>query len=72
MLPIKIGIIIYCKYLISDYSPTPILDALTLDMRLEKPFKIQAKTLPYIMNNRNIIAQAQAGRVNIPLVYSLK
>ena len=42
-------------------SPAPILDALTLEMRLEKPFKIQAKTLPYIMANRNIIAQAQAG-----------
>lgn len=41
--------------------PAPVLDALTLDMRLERPFKIQAKTLPYIMSGRNIIAQAQAG-----------
>ena len=26
-----------------------------------KPFKIQASTLPYILDGRNIIAQAQAG-----------
>jgi hypothetical protein len=42
-------------------SPGPILDALVLDMKKEKPFKIQASTLPYILQGRNIIAQAQAG-----------
>ena len=43
------------------YSPAPILDALVLDMKKEKPFKIQASTLPYILQGRNVIAQAQAG-----------
>jgi len=41
--------------------PTPILEALTLDMRFDKPSAIQASTIPLILDGRNVIAQAQAG-----------
>ena len=42
-------------------SPPAILDALTLDMRFDKPSAIQASTIPLILDGRNVIAQAQAG-----------
>ena len=42
-------------------SPPSILDALTLDMRFDKPSAIQASTIPLILDGRNVIAQAQAG-----------
>ena len=41
--------------------PIPILEALTLDMRFDKPSAIQASTIPLILDGRNVIAQAQAG-----------
>lgn len=41
--------------------PQPILEALTIDMRFEKPSQIQAETIPRIINGRDLIAQAQSG-----------
>ena len=43
------------------FSPTPILESLTLEMRFEKPSEIQASTLPLILDGHNVIAQAQSG-----------
>jgi superfamily II DNA/RNA helicase len=43
------------------YSPRPILESLTLEMRFEKPSAIQASSLPLIFQGKNIIAQAQSG-----------
>jgi ATP-dependent RNA helicase DDX19/DBP5 len=42
-------------------SPKPILEALTLEMRFDKPSAIQATTIPLILSGANVIAQAQAG-----------
>lgn len=42
-------------------SPKPILEALTEEMRFEKPSQIQATTLPLILTGKNVIAQAQSG-----------
>lgn len=41
--------------------PKPILESLTLEMRFEKPSKIQASTLPLILDGKDVIAQAQSG-----------
>lgn len=41
--------------------PAPILEALTLEMRFDKPSAIQATTIPIILSGGNLIAQAQAG-----------
>eukprot|EP00597_Dinobryon_sp_UTEXLB2267_P005711 CAMPEP_0170059962 /NCGR_PEP_ID=MMETSP0019_2-20121128/2055_1 /TAXON_ID=98059 /ORGANISM="Dinobryon sp., Strain UTEXLB2267" /LENGTH=543 /DNA_ID=CAMNT_0010265367 /DNA_START=35 /DNA_END=1666 /DNA_ORIENTATION=- len=41
--------------------PQPILDSLTKEMRFEKPSEIQASTLPLILSNKSVIAQAQSG-----------
>lgn len=41
--------------------PTPILESLTIEMRFEKPSKIQASTLPLILTGKDVIAQAQSG-----------
>eukprot|EP01035_Chromulina_nebulosa_P020286 gene20286-26333_t len=41
--------------------PLPILEALTVDMRFEKPSQIQAETIPRIIMGRDLIAQAQSG-----------
>lgn len=41
--------------------PPAILDALTIDMRFEKPSEIQASTIPLILSNESVIAQAQSG-----------
>lgn len=43
------------------FSPKPILESLTLEMRFEKPSEIQASTLPLILDGHNVIAQAQSG-----------
>jgi ATP-dependent RNA helicase DDX19/DBP5 len=45
----------------SLHIPRPILDALTVHMRFERPSQIQASTLPLILDHRNVIAQAQSG-----------
>ena len=41
--------------------PAPILDSLTKEMRFEKPSEVQASTLPLILDNESVIAQAQSG-----------
>ena len=50
----------YNSFLIS-FRPLPILDSLTKEMRFEKPSEIQASTLPLILSNKSVIAQAQSG-----------
>jgi ATP-dependent RNA helicase DDX19/DBP5 len=45
----------------SSISPPFLLSALTEVFRYEKPSKIQATSLPKILENKNVIAQAQSG-----------
>ena len=53
--------IVISLIVINYRRPRPILDALTLEMRFDKPSAIQATTIPLILRGVNLIAQAQAG-----------
>lgn len=43
------------------FSPPFLRDALILKMGFERPSKVQAATMPLIMQHKNVIAQAQSG-----------
>jgi hypothetical protein len=68
---IYVYIYIYIYIYIYTYSPGPILEALTLEMRFDKPSAIQATTIPIILSGGNLIAQAQAGAGRIMIMYCM-